>query len=107
MDSYDYFVHGSFILSAKAKSFGVKIAVIASFFILFTVVHWFFYLPMFPDFNWIGINHALDIPIFQWVTAMVVIAIPIIIGMGLLQSNKLRVRLITYDLEKHMARNKK
>lgn len=98
---------GSFILSAKAESFGVKIAVIASFFILFAVVHWVFYLPMFPDFSWIGINHALDILIFQWVTAMAVIAIPIIIGMGLLQSDKLRVKLITYDLEKHMARKKK
>jgi hypothetical protein len=38
---------------------------------------------------------------------MAVIAIPIIIGMGLLQSDKLRVKLITYDLEKHMARKKK
>ena len=98
---------GSFFLSAKAKSFGVKIAVIVSFFVFFAVVHWVFYLPKFPVFSWIGINHALDILIFQWVTAMVVIAIPIIIGMGLLQSDKLRVKLITYDLEKHMSRKKK
>ena len=98
---------GTFILSAKAKSLGLKFAVIASFFILFVVVHWIFYLPMFPDFSWIGINHALNILIFQWVAAMAVIAIPIIIGMGLLQSDKLRMKLISYDLEKHMARKKK
>ena len=54
---------GSFILSAKAKSMGMKIAVIISIFILFAVVHWIFYLPMFPDFNWIGIDHELNIPI--------------------------------------------
>ena len=98
---------GSFILSAKAKSLGLKIAVIASIFILFALAHWVLYLPMFPDFSWIGINHALNILIFQWVTAMAVIAIPIIIGIGLLQSDKLRVKLITYDLEKHIARKKK
>ena len=99
---------GVFVLSTKAKSIISKVGLIVIFFIIFAVVHWGFYLPMFPGFNWAGINHTLDCWIInKWTTALSIIGIPIIIAMILLQSDKLRIRLIRMDVEKHMERAQK
>lgn len=99
---------GVFVLSTKAKMIISKVGLIVGFFIIFAIVHLGFYLPRFPDFNWVGINHSLDCwIIYQWTTALSIIGIPIIIAMILLQSDKLRIRLIRMDIEKHIERAQK
>ena len=103
---------GTFILSALARTLITKLILIISYIIAFVIVHWVFYLPMFPDFTWSGINTSwaatTNQPIMSQLapTIMAGVALVMIVVMLVLSSKSIRRKLVVHEVIEQRSKHR-
>lgn len=92
--------YGSFFLCIKVKTIFQKIALIAVYVILFVAVHQWVYLPLFPNFSWMGIGtadwSASDVSpvLFSILIGVVMLAVMVLLGF-----ESINKKIVAHEIE--------
>ncbi len=97
-------------MCAVAKNLALKIIVILAYVTAFIIVHWLFYLPMFPQFTWVGIDTPWDVSknsLAMGTTIVGVIAVVTITLMAVWEPERMRDKLVMHEVRSLISKKRK